>query len=62
MAIGSANPESVPRKGGGGTQIFHEYVDLDHFWGFKILNFNIFFFWRGGGGGGGVRKKKYFWV
>ena len=39
----------------GGTLIFsYIYVGWDHFWGFKILNFNIYFFF--GGGGGGVQK------
>ena len=47
--------------GGGGTLIFsYIYVGWDHFWRFKILNFNIFwgfqkyhyfFFFFGGGGG-----------
>ena len=38
--------------GGGGTLIF-SYIDVvcDHFWGFKILNFNIF---------GGFLKSDYF--
>ena len=36
--------------GGGGTLIFsYIYVGWDHFWGFKILNFNIIFFLGGGG-------------
>ena len=36
---------------GGGTEIFiYIYVGWDHFGGFKILNFNIFFFLGGGGG------------
>ena len=38
--------------GGGGTLIFsYIYVGLDHFWGFKILNFNIFW---------GFQKYHYF--
>ena len=36
----------------GGTLVFHTYVGPDHFWGFKILNFNIF---------GGFQKNEYFW-
>ena len=28
--------------GGGGTLIFHTYVGSGYFFGFKILNFNIF--------------------
>ena len=39
--------------GGGGTLIFsYIYVGWDHFWEFKILNFNIF---------GGFQKYHYFW-
>ena len=39
--------------GGGGTLIFsHIHVGWDHFWGFKILNFNIL---------GGFQKYHYFW-
>ena len=39
--------------GGEGTLIFsYIYVGLDHFWGFKILNFNMF---------GGFQKYHYFW-
>ena len=34
-------------KGGGRTRIFSPY----HFWGLKILNFNIF---------GGIKKNEYF--
>ena len=34
--------------GGGVLRYFHTYVGSDHFLGFKILNFNIFF-WGGGG-------------
>ena len=30
---------------------FHTYVGSDHFWGFKILNFNIL---------GGFQKNEYF--
>ena len=49
-------------------QYFHIYVGSDHFWGFKILNFNIFFyflfffyfFFFFFLGGGGVRKFDYF--
>ena len=43
-------------EGGGGTLIFHIYVGLVHFWGFKILNFNIFFLFFFFWGGGGFRK------
>ena len=35
---------------GGYSDIFYIYVSWDHFWGFKILNFNIFFFFLGGRG------------
>ena len=35
-----------------GLRFSYIYVGLDHFWGFKILNFNIF---------GGVQKYHYFW-
>ena len=51
-----SKPESPP--GGGWGRVlwyFHTYVDSDHLFGFKILNFNIYFFL-----GGGFRKK-YFW-
>ena len=41
----------VPGGGGGGTLIFHSYVGSAHFFGFKILNFNIF---------GGFEKNEYF--
>ena len=41
----------VGGEGGGYSDIFYIYVSWDHFWGFKILNFNIFFFFGGGGGG-----------
>ena len=44
------NPRLDP-KGGGGTLIFHTYVGLVHFLGFKILNFDIFL---------GFQKNKYF--
>ena len=37
--------------GGGGTSIVHIYVGSGHFFGFKILNFNIF---------GGFKKNEYF--
>ena len=42
---------------------FPPCVGSGYFWGFKILNFNIFFFFWGGGGGGGVgvQKTEYFW-
>ena len=36
---------------GGYSDIFHAYVGSVHFWGFKILNFNIF---------GGFLKNEYF--
>ena len=39
------------RGGGGGTLIFSHIRRLGLFWGFKILNFNIF---------GGFQKNKYF--
>ena len=29
-------------RGGGGLRFSYIYVGWDHFWGFKILNFNIF--------------------
>ena len=38
-------------RGGGVLRNFHTYVGLDHFFGFKILNFNIFW---------GFQKKKKF--
>ena len=38
--------------GGGGLRFSYIYVGWDHFWGFKILNFNIF---------GGFQKYHYFW-
>ena len=38
-------------KGGGGTLIFSHIRRLGLFWGFKILNFNIF---------GGFQKNRYF--
>ena len=48
--------EPRPRGVGGGLlRYFHTYVCSGHFFGFKILNFNIlggfseFFFFRGGG-------------
>ena len=34
--------------------VIHTYVGSGQFWGFKILNFNIF-------GGGGVKKNECFW-
>ena len=37
---------------GGGLRFSYIYVGWDHFWGFKILNFNIF---------GGFQKYHYFW-
>ena len=37
---------------GGVLCYFHTYVDSGHFWGLKILNFNIF---------GGFRKINIFW-
>ena len=39
-------------EGGGGLRFSYIYVGWDHFWGFKILNFNIF---------GGFQKYHYFW-
>ena len=39
------------RVGGGGTLIFPTYVGSGHFWGVKILNFNMFW---------GFQKNKYF--
>ena len=36
---------------GGVLCYFHTYVDSGHFWGLKILNFNIF---------GGFQKNEYF--
>ena len=39
-------------RGGGGLRFSYIYVGWDHFWGFKILNFNIF---------GGFQKYHYFW-
>ena len=45
--------ECVCVWGGGYSDIFiYIYVDSDHFWGFKILNFNIFW---------GFQKYHYFW-
>ena len=40
--------------GGGGGELRFSYIFVgwDHFWGFKILNFNIF---------GGFQKYNYFW-
>ena len=40
--------------GGGGWVLlyFHAYVGSGYYWGFKILNFNIF---------GGFQKTEYFW-
>ena len=38
--------------GGGGLRFSYIYVGWDHFWRFKILNFNIF---------GGFQKYHYFW-
>ena len=53
-------------EGGGGLRFSYIYVGWDHFWGFKILNFNIFggfqkyqYFGGGGGGGGGM---KILWI
>ena len=43
----------------GGTLIFSYIRWLGSFFGFKILNINIFFFW---GGGGGVKKLIIFGV
>ena len=42
----------LSRGGGGGGGTFHTYVGLGHFFGFKILNFNIFL---------GFQKKNIFW-
>ena len=45
---------TVYRGGGGPGGVlwyFHAYVGSDHFWGVKILNFNIFW---------GFQKNKYF--
>ena len=36
------------------AKTFHKSEGSDHFWGFKVLNFNIFL------GGGGVGKKNIF--
>ena len=45
--------ECVWGGGEGGAEIFiYIYVGWDHFWGLKILNFNIF---------GGFQKYHYFW-
>ena len=44
--------ECVGGGGGGGLRFSYIYVGWDHFWGFKILNFNIF---------GGFQKYHYFW-
>ena len=42
-----------PRGGGGGySYIYMAYVASGYFWGFKILNFNIF---------GDFQKTEYFW-
>ena len=41
-----------PLLGRGGGDYFHAYIGLGFFWGFKILNFNIF---------GGFQKTEYFW-
>ena len=38
--------------GGGVLKYFHTYVGSGHFWGFKILNFNIIL---------GFQKNEYFW-
>ena len=45
--------------GGGGddTLIFSYICSLGPFFGFNILNFNIFFWW---GGGGGLSEKLIF--
>ena len=58
-------------QGGGGLWYFHTYVGSSYFWGFKILNFNIFWVFRKmkivwgmkivwlffvGGGGGSSQK------
>ena len=42
---------SPPLGGGGVLLYFHAYVGWGYFWGFKILNFNIF---------GGFQKTEYF--
>ena len=42
---------------GGCTLIFLYICRPRPFFGFKILNFNIFF----GGGGGGGQENEYFW-
>ena len=42
----------VPGWGGGGTLIFSHKRRLGLFFGFKILNFNIFW---------GFQKNEYFW-
>ena len=39
-----------PWGGGGGTLIFHTYVGSAHYFGFKILNFNIFWGFSENGG------------
>ena len=44
-------PTTTPGGGGLGTLIIYTYVGSDHFFGVKILNFNIF---------GGFQKNKYF--
>ena len=38
--------------GGGYSDIFFTYISSGHYFGFKILNFNIL---------GGVQKNEYFW-
>ena len=65
-------------QGGGGRVLryFHTYVGSGYFWGFKILNFNIFWVFRKmkivwgmkilwlffwGGGGGGNHKNGLVW-
>ena len=57
--------QRVIRTPAGILRYFHTYVGSGHFWGFEILNFNVFFFvvfcfFCGGGGGGS--KNEYFWV
>ena len=47
---------------GGGIWYFHTYVGSGHFWGFKILNFSIFFYLFFFWGGGGFRKMNIFGV
>ena len=42
----------LPRFRGWGVLSFHTYVGSGHFFGFKILNFNIL---------GGFQKNEYFW-